>query len=232
MEITWLGHSAFKLRFGSASVLIDPFLNGNPAFKGEFDSVIAGTTHILLTHGHGDHLGDTVAIAAATGAGIVADADLAGYLRSKGAQNVDEMNSGGTISKEGFSLTMTHAVHSSGSLVDGVANALGQAHGLIVTPENGPKVYHMGDTDIFTDMGLINELYAPEIGIVPIGDRYTMGPRAAALACRKFFDFKHIIPAHYATFGGLPGRVEDFATELGDLSDRLRVLESGVVASF
>jgi L-ascorbate metabolism protein UlaG (beta-lactamase superfamily) len=200
MLITWFGHSAFRLEIGDKIVLIDPFLTGNPSFKGDVASVTEGTTHILLTHGHGDHVGDTVEIAQRTGAKVVADADLCGWLGTKGVKNLDPMNTGGTTEQGGFSVTMVQAFHSSGMVEHGVAQNLGDPHGVIVTVPDGHTLYHMGDTGIFGDMELINELYEPTIGLVPIGDRFTMGGKVAAYACREFFDFDVVVPCHYGSF--------------------------------
>ncbi|GLK80823.1 metal-dependent hydrolase [Methylopila turkensis] len=201
MRITWFGHSAFRLDFGSKVVLIDPFLE-NGVFKGDKAAAANGATHILLTHGHFDHVGSTVEIAQQTGATVVADYDLAMWVGSKGVKALEPMNTGGSIELGGFRVTMTQALHSSGHLDEnGVSQYLGDPHGLIVAPdgEDEPVVYAMGDTGIFGDMKLINELYAPTVGFVPIGDRFTMGAKTAAYACRHFFDFDLVVPCHYAT---------------------------------
>jgi len=233
MKIKWLGHSAFKIGIEEASILIDPFLKGNPAFTGSFDDEIRGVTHILLTHGHGDHLGDTVAIAAATGAVVVADADLCGFLSRQGVKSLEPMNSGGTIDLGGFSVTMTVAQHSSGfSEDDGLVQALGQAHGLIIKALGIPSVYHMGDTDVFMDMELIQQLHAPQIGLVPIGDRFTMGAKSAAFACNRFFDFSTVIPCHFGTFGLLDQTADQFIAELGKSAGRVKVMASGETLEF
>lgn len=203
MKITWLAHSAFRIETAKAKILIDPFLTGNPAFAGQDPKAAAeGLTHILLTHGHGDHVGDTVRIAKETGATVLANYDLGVWLAKKGVEKLEMGNTGGTIDLGGFTATFTQALHSSAQITeDGVSHALGNPNGLMLHFDDEPSVFHMGDTDIFTDMGLINELHQPDIGIVPIGDRFTMGGAVAALACQRFFDFKHAIPCHY----GLPG---------------------------
>lgn len=228
MKITWYGHSAFRVEYRGAVVLIDPFLRHNPAFKGTVEDVQNGVTHILLTHGHGDHLGDTIPIARATGARVVADADLGAWLSQRGVADVDEMNSGGTTDQGVFTVTMVNAVHSSATQTeDGVSHALGNPHGLILTARGERTLYHMGDTDIFGDMALINEIYRPEIGLVPIGDRFTMGGRVAALACRRFFDFNTIIPCHYGTFPLIDATADRFVEAMGDQSGRVKVLGPG-----
>jgi len=216
MKITWFGHSAFRLDFAGRAVLIDPFLTGNPGFKGEVASASAEVRHILLTHGHFDHVGDTVDIAAANAATVVANADLAGWLGTQGVESLEMMNTGGTIHLDGFSVSMVRADHSSGMVRDGATVYLGNANGLIVKAPGEPTIWHMGDTDIFSDMALIAEIHQPDVVIVPIGDRFTMGPETAALAVSRYLGGLTIIPAHYASFGLLEANAERFATLVGD----------------
>ena len=123
MKITWLGHSAFRIETAKAKILIDPFFTGNPAFdEATRKDAVAGLTHILLTHGHGDHVGDTVAIAKETGATVLANADLAAWLGSKGVEKLDMGNTGGTVHFDGFSATFVNALHSSAQITeDGVS---------------------------------------------------------------------------------------------------------------
>ncbi|MBB3410601.1 L-ascorbate metabolism protein UlaG (beta-lactamase superfamily) [Rhizobium sp. BK316] len=202
MKITWLGHAAFRIETKAAKILIDPFLTYNPSFAGQdIKDVTNGITHILLTHGHADHVGDTVQIAKEAGAVVLANADLASWLGSRGVEKLEMGNTGGTVSLGSFSATFTNALHSSAQITeDGVSHSLGNPNGLVLHFEDEPSLFHMGDTDIFSDMGLINELHQPDIGIVPIGDRFTMGGAVAALACQRYFNFKTAIPGHYGTF--------------------------------
>jgi L-ascorbate metabolism protein UlaG (beta-lactamase superfamily) len=200
MKITWFGHSAFRLDFADKVVLIDPFFTGNPAWSGDRVQATAGATHILITHGHGDHVGDALDIAKETGAKVVTNYDLCMWLASKGLQTFDPMNTGGTTDQGGFTVTLVRADHSAGMGEAGVAVPLGSANGVIVKAPGEPTVYHMGDTDVFGDMALIAELHRPDVIIAPIGDRFTMGPDTAAFAVRRFFKPKAVIPAHYGSF--------------------------------
>lgn len=217
MKITWFGHAAFRLEFADKVVLIDPFFSGNPAFGGSVEAASAGVTHVLLTHGHGDHVGDTVAIAKASGATVVANADLASWLGTQGVEKLEMGNTGGTQSHDSFSVTFVNALHSSAFLTEnGVSQALGNPNGLVFHFENDPTLYHMGDTDIFSDMALINELHQPEIGIVPVGDRFTMGGAVAALACQRYFNFKTVLPCHYGSFPMIDQTADKFIAGMAD----------------
>ena len=212
MKITWLGHAAFRLDSAKASILIDPFLTHNPGFAGlDRKDMTKGITHILLTHGHGDHVGDPVQLAKETGATVLANADLAAWLGTKGVDKLEMGNTGGTIHFEGFTVTFTNALHSSAHLTeDGVSHSLGNANGLMLHFDDEPSLLHMGDTDLFSDMALIHELHQPDIGLVPVGDRFTMGGAVAALACQRFFKFGTAIPCHYGTFGLLDQTADTF----------------------
>ncbi|MEW6437957.1 MAG: metal-dependent hydrolase [Pseudomonadota bacterium] len=215
MKITWLGHSAFRIETRSSVILVDPFLRGNPKFQLDFAAVTAGTTHILLTHGHDDHVGDTVEIAKATGAQLLSSFEVCVYLAGQGASNINPGNPGGTIALDDFRVSFTPAFHSSSTIVDGKPVYLGNPMGIVIAPEAGPVVYHMGDTAIFSDMALVHELYRPKIGIVPVGDRFTMGGKIAAEAVHRYFDFETVIPCHYGTFDVLAQNPSEFVAALG-----------------
>ncbi len=219
MKITWFGHSCFRAQVGASHILIDPFLTGNPTFENagipEID-VIDGVTHVALTHGHEDHLGDTVRICKETGATLIAVHELAAYLGSHGVEKTDPGNTGGMVPHGDFNLTFVPALHSASNIVDGQLVYLGDPCGIVIAAKGSKTLYHMGDTDIFSDMALINELHEPQIGIVPIGDRYTMGAKAAALACKRFFDFDTIVPCHYGTFPVIDQTPDKFVAALAD----------------
>jgi L-ascorbate metabolism protein UlaG (beta-lactamase superfamily) len=200
MKITWFGHSAFRLDFVQNVVLIDPFFTGNPAFDGDRAKAVAGATHILITHGHGDHVGDTLEIAKETGAKVVTNYELCMWLKSKGLEAFDPMNTGGTTDQGGFTVTLVRADHSASMVDAGIDAALGHPNGVIVKSPGEPTIYHLGDTDIFGDMALIAEIHRPDVAIVPTGDRFTMGPEVAALAVKRFLKPKVAIPCHYGSF--------------------------------
>ena len=232
MDIVWLGHSAFRIQGEDFMILVDPFLRGNPSFpEAHFDTAIKGTTHIALTHGHLDHVGDTVEIAEKTGCKVICNFDLGEFLSNQGVQNLDVGNTGGTLPQGSFSVTFVDAKHSAALPLepDTGRAAVGSANGLVFHFSSGQCVLHMGDTDIFTDMALINELHRPKIGIVPIGDRFTMGPAVAALSCRRFFDFDTVIPCHYGSFDVLEQTADGFLKAMEDQSDRVHVPKVGEV---
>lgn len=231
MKITWFGHSAFRLDFADKVVLIDPFFTGNPAFQGTVDKAAEGVTHILITHGHSDHVGDGPDISRKTGAKIVTNFDLCMYLAKQGIENFDPMNTGGTTDQGGFTATLVRADHSAGLVEMDVNFPLGSANGFIVKAEGEPTIYHMGDTDIFGDMALINEIHAPDVVFVPIGDRFTMSPATAALAIRRFFRPKAVIPCHYGSFPIIEPNADKFVAAMDGSGVQVVVPNRGLAVS-
>lgn len=227
MQVTWYGHSAFRLDFGGKAVLIDPFFTGNPGFGGDPEAAARGVSHILLTHGHDDHVGDSVAIAKKTGAKVVANFEICMRLNSQGVENIDPMNMGGTVDQGGFTVSMVRADHSSSHNDNGTAVYLGNPGGMIVKAKGEPTIYHMGDTDIFSDMALINEIYAPDVAFVPVGDRFTMSPKLAAMAVKKFFKLKSVIPCHYGSFPIIEPNADKFVAEMKGAATKVIVPEKG-----
>ena len=200
MKITWFGHSAFRLDFLDRIVLIDPFFTGNPAFEGDVAKASAGATHVLITHGHLDHIGDTLDIAQATGATVVANYEVCMWLGGKGLAASEPMNAGGTVDLGGFKVTFVRADHSATVIESDRFTPMGNPNGIVVEAPGEPSVYHMGDTDLFGDMALIEELHHPEILMVPVGDRFTMGPERAAFAVKRFFKPRAVFPCHFGSF--------------------------------
>ena len=215
MKLTWFGHAAVRVESGSHVILIDPFLTGNPKFHGSADDAARGATHVVLTHGHDDHTGDAAEICKKTGATLVAVYELAMFLARQGADKLQPCNTGGTVDLDGgVRVSFVNAFHSSSSEVDGKTVYLGNPCGVVIEGL-GKTVYHMGDTGIFGDMALIEEVFAPKIGFVPIGDRFTMGAKTAALACKKYFNFDAVVPIHYGTFPVIDQDPSKFLAEMG-----------------
>ena len=206
VSVTFYGHAAFKLAGAGVTVLIDPWLS-NPLLNTPVDRV-GKVDLILLTHGHGDHVGETVALAKKNNAPVAAIHELSVILAQWGAPRVVGMNKGGTFEFSGLKVTMTHAVHSSTVEVEGQMVAAGDPAGFVVQFPNGFVAYHAGDTAAFKDMELIRELYHPELAMLPIGSHYVMNPAEAALACRMLKP-RWVIPMHYGTFPVLTGTPEE-----------------------
>ena len=206
-KIYWLGHSAVKIITTKETIiLIDPFLSHNPTTPNEHKKQ-EKVDFILLTHGHEDHVGDTLSIAKDTGAKVVSIVELSALLKADGLNESQavEFNKGGTVSFDDFSVTMVSANHSS-SLAGRYA---GDPAGLIIKLDDGYTIYHMGDTNIMSDFELYSQLYKPDLTFIPIGDHYTMGVEEAVLAT-KLLKSKAYVPVHYGTFPVLTGDPHEF----------------------
>lgn len=209
VKVTYLGHSAFKLVSPKGvTIYIDPFLSGNPKTPPEMKTVEKADL-ILVTHGHGDHLGDTLTIAEKTNAKIVVIHELGIYFATKGAKNVVRMNKGGTYASDGLAITMVNALHSSSTMDGQQIIYTGDPAGFIIRFENEFTLYHAGDTEVFGDMKIIAELYKPELSLLPIGSQFTMDPKEATYAA-ELLRSKYVIPIHYETFPVLTGTPEEF----------------------
>jgi L-ascorbate metabolism protein UlaG (beta-lactamase superfamily) len=209
MKLTWLGHSSFRLEIENAVLLIDPWLTGNPMMPADqHDVATAGATHILLTHAHGDHTGDTAAIAKAQNIPVVGIYDLTTLLEKDGLTTIG-FNKGGTVDLGGAAVTMVNACHS--STLNGAA--AGSEAGYMIAGE-GHTIYLSGDTDIMADMDWMGDYHKPDIGILCAGGHYTMDMKRAAYAAKRYFNFKTVIPCHYRTFPLLEQSAEALAAGL------------------
>ena len=207
VALTWLGHAAFRLDSpGGKRIYVDPFLHGNPRCPaGEVEPERVDL--VAVTHGHSDHVGDTVAIHQRFGCPVVALVELRGWLSAQGVEEnaAHGPNKGGTVEIDGVALTLTDANHS-GSTPDGGYG--GEPAGIVMKLENGFTIYFAGDTNVFASMQLIGRIYEPDVAVVPIGDHYTMGPREAAVAL-ELLSAKRCVPCHYGTFPLLRGTPEE-----------------------
>lgn len=218
MKIRWLGHSAFMLE-GRKKILIDPFISGNPLSPVKVEEL--NPDLIIVTHGHGDHIGDSIEIAKRTGCKVLSILEVSKFLLAKGA-NAVEMNIGGTATVDGISVTMTPAMHSSSIYDNGVSVPGGCPVGVVVELD-GIRVYHTGDTGLFSDMELLGELYKPQVMLVPIGSWYTMGITEAVKAL-EFVRPKMAIPMHYNTFPVIRQDPEEFKTLAGQKLPEVEVV--------
>jgi L-ascorbate metabolism protein UlaG (beta-lactamase superfamily) len=222
-SLTWLGHSAFRLDTpGGKRIYVDPFLSGNPTCP-EAEQNPQRVDIVALTHGHSDHVGDTVQLAKKFGAEIVAQVELKGWLGKQGAPvgQLPGINKGGSQEIDGIRFTLTNAFHSSSS---DTGEYLGEAAGLVIRLESGYTLYFAGDTCVFGDMQLIGRLYRPDVAVLPIGDWFTMGPDQAAVAL-ELLGVEHCVPCHYGTFPLLTGRPSELQERAPDV--QVHELEPG-----
>ena len=245
VELLWLGQSAFRLTSVSGKVIvIDPFITHNPKTPQNYKSLdaLGKVDLILVTHGHGDHLGDAPELAKKLNVPMIGPAGLNQSLLTLGvlpANLVPRMNKGGTVMPLGseIKITQTHAEHSSELLWKNAAGkdetyVGGEPVGYIIELENGFKIYHMGDTGLFGDMRWIGEYYKPDLILIPIGGHFVMSPQDAAVATRDFLKPKHAIPMHYGTFPVLRGTPEEYIKALGSTTTKVHAMNPGDKVTF
>ncbi|RBO53461.1 metal-dependent hydrolase [Rhodovulum sp. BSW8] len=225
MKITWLGHSGFRIEIEDQILLIDPWLVGNPMFPEERRAeAIGGATHVLVTHGHFDHVADTIAIARELSIPAVGIFDLMSWWESREGIAVIGFNKGGTVRLGNVAVTMVNATHSSSVQGPDGPVYTGTESGFMIAGE-GHVIYVSGDTDVMADMEIFNDLHAPDIGLLCAGGHFTMDMKRAAYAARTFFHFKTVIPCHYRTFPIL----EQSAEALKQNLPGVRVIEPEVL---
>jgi L-ascorbate metabolism protein UlaG (beta-lactamase superfamily) len=230
LKITWLGHATFRVVTPKGTTIyIDPWVMQNPMTP-ESEKDVKKCDVLLCTHGHGDHIGDAVALAKKHNPKVVGIFELCLWMQKKGAQQIAPMNKGGTQQVADFKVTMVNAVHScgiqddDGSIVYG-----GEACGYVMEFENGVRLYHAGDTAVFGDMALIRDLYAPDIACLPIGDHFTMSPKEASYAC-SLLRPKTVIPMHFGTFPVLTGKPSELKKLVADMGIDVVELKPGQTA--
>lgn len=238
-DVLWYGQAAFKITSPNGKViLIDPFISKNPKTPKALKDIskIGKIDMILVTHGHGDHVGDTVALANQSGAKVLINADMGRTFASLGWLGYKQMirfnKSGPVKPAEGITVTMVRAEHSSEVRSKGkdgkeVMYPGGEPAGYIVELEDGYKIYHAGDTGVFADMKFIGEYYKPDLALLPIGGHFTMDPAHAAYAVRNLLKTKTVMPMHYGTFKPLKGTPAQFKAALGDFPTNVVVMQPG-----
>ena len=231
VKLTWLGHATFRMTTpGGKTVIIDPWVMNNPMCPDEHKKVKKLDT-MLITHGHGDHIGDAVALGRELQPTAVGIYEMCLWLGKKGLKSVTPMNKGGSQTVGDIRVTMVHADHSCGIQEDdGSIIYAGEAVGYVIEFESGLRIYHAGDTNVFGDMHIIHELYRPEIVMLPIGDVFTMSPREATYAA-QLLRAKTIIPMHFGTFPQLTGKPSDLKQLVADLGVEVVEMQPGQTLS-
>lgn len=220
MNIIWLGHGSWRIEMADLVMLVDPWLQGNPSLDAaHYAAAKAGATHILLTHGHGDHASEVVDLARELDIPVVGQYDLMSYWQGDLGLNTIGFNKGGTVDLGGVLVTMVNAVHSSSLETADGPRCAGSEAGFVIRGE-GHSIYLSGDTDVMADMEIIAERWQPDIGILSAGGYFTMDMEGAAYAAKKYFDFKMVIPGHYKTFPILAQDAQALIDALPDVDVR------------
>jgi L-ascorbate metabolism protein UlaG (beta-lactamase superfamily) len=244
-QVLWLGQSAFKITSPGGKVIVtDPWLLQNPATPPEYKKLEAlGKVDVLLvTHGHGDHFADAPALATLNKIPLYAPGDMNQTLILLGvlpAEQLPRFNLSGSVTPvPGIKVTAVHADHSSTLVWKNPATDKNETHvggaplGYIIELENGFRIYHMGDTGLFSDMKFIAEYYKPDLVLIPIGGNFTMGPADAAFAIREWIKPKAVIPMHYGTNPLNQGTPAQFIQALGASATKVLALKPGEKAEF
>ncbi|MFQ5936294.1 MAG: metal-dependent hydrolase [Acidiferrobacterales bacterium] len=246
VELQWFGQSAFKITTpGGKVILIDPFISKNPKTPAKLKDLgkLGKVDLILVTHGHGDHIGDTVPIAKMTGAKVALNADMGHTFATLGwlpYKQLIRFNKSGPIRPlgPGIVVTMVRAEHSSEVVYTDPATKKKSVHpggepaGYVIQLENGFKIYHAGDTGVFGDMKFIGEYYSPDLALLPIGGHFTMDPQHAAYAVRNLLKSKMVMPMHYGTFPPLKGTPGQFQKALADFPAKVVIMQPGETRKF
>ncbi len=246
IEVLWMGQSATRITSANGKVIvIDPFLTKNPKTPAQWKNLdaLGKVDLILVTHAHGDHLGDAPDLAKKNNAPVWGAAGLGNSLVTLGllpAELAPRMNKGGVITPlgPGIKITMTRAEHSSELVWNNPATGKEEVHeggepvGFILEFENGFKIYHMGDTGVFGDMKWIGEYYKPDLVLIPIGGHFTMSPPDAAFATREYLKPKFAIPIHYGTFPPLKGTPQEYMQALGSTPTKVFPINPGDKLTF
>ncbi|WP_163653348.1 metal-dependent hydrolase [Listeria sp. PSOL-1] len=211
MKISFHGQSCIKIMTNQETILVDPFISGNP--KCDLKVSDQKPDYIVLSHGHDDHVGDTIEIAKNSGATLICNVELATFLNLNGVEKVAPLHIGGERAFDFGSIKLTQAFHGSSQVVDGKLIDLGLPTGIIFKIE-GKNIYHAGDTGLFSDMKLIGELNPLDLAFLPIGDNFTMGPKDAKIAA-DFLQAKQVVPMHYNTFPLIEQDPDAFVASLG-----------------
>ncbi|WP_167630022.1 metal-dependent hydrolase [Listeria valentina] len=219
MKLSFHGQSCIKIQTGEKTILVDPFISGNE--KCDLSVEEEMPDYIAVTHGHDDHVGDTVQIAKQSGAQIICNADLASFFSLQGISNIAAMHIGGKRSFDFGSVKLTPAFHGSATVINGQVVSFGLPNGFVFTVE-GKNIYHAGDTGLFSDMKLIGELQPLELAFLPIGDNFTMGPEDAKIAA-DFLGAKKVVPMHYNTFPLIAQDPEKFVASLSAGIDGIKL---------